>query len=263
MLALRVTVWLAAIATAITGWIVGLPHLQARAAAAAAARDIDVRFVDQPRWLNGELRDDLVRAAAGELRGDVFDREHLVRARIALLNSGWFEKVKQVQRLTSDLVLVDGEFVTPFAVVRDRDGEHLVDPTGRLLPLTFPTGVKHNFVSIVGAHFARPSRPPLQWEGGDISAALKLLRRIDDKKWKSQIASVDISAAMSSQMLVLTSDRGCRLIWGSPPGQEAALEALADRKIAYLDYHFENHGHIDLGHTGEIDLTGKDHVAKR
>jgi hypothetical protein len=263
MLALRVSAWTVAIAAIVTAWVVGLPRLQTRVAAAAQSTALDVQFANQPVWVNTELRNTLADIIAAELRGDVFDRIDLERARAALLGSGWFEEVRQVQRLRSDLLLVDADFVTPFAVVRDKEGEHLVDPTGRLLPMTFPKGSQHNFVTIVGAHFPRPAHAPQQWEGGDISAALKLLRRIDDRPWKEQIATVDISTALQNQMLVLTSDRGCRLIWGAPPGHEAALEALADRKIAYLDYHFENHGHIDLGHTGEIDLTGKDHVAKR
>ena len=56
------------------------------------------------------------------------------------------------------------------------------------------------------------------------------------------------------QSLSLFARNGNRIIWGSPPGEETALESLADFKLHLLDEQFKRSGLIDGGFT-TLDLT--------
>ena len=63
--------------------------------------------------------------------------------------------------------------------------------------------------------------------------------------------------------LVLVTDTGSRIIWGSAPGQETPLEALWERKLVRLDHLFSASGRVDQHHSGEIDLTDASVVVRR
>ena len=143
-------------------------------------------------------------------------------------------------------------FVTPAAVVRDGEGDHLVDPSGRLLPRTFPHGGAEHQLVITNVRFPRPQRPGSQWEGADVTAALRLLRLIDGKPWRQQIAAIDTSRYLAEEVLVIRTDLGASIIWGSAPGEESGLEVAADGKLAYLDKAFEEFNRIDTGYDGEL-----------
>jgi hypothetical protein len=195
--------------------------------------------------------------------GDPFAQEELVAVRDALLATGWFEAVGQVRRTSADEVLVDADFLMPFALVRDADGDHLVDPHGRLMPRTYPKGRgPGSKVVIEGAHFERPGSPAAHWEGEDITAALRLLRLMDDRSWRDQVTVLDVSGYLSEQSLTLRTDRGAEIIWGSAPGEEQALEVLAERKLAYLDKAYEEFERVDMGYAGEWYFLQEGFIAK-
>ena len=179
----------------------------------------------------------------------------LVAVRSELLNTGWYERIDQVRRVRHDRIDIHGVFVDPYAVVRDVQGDHLVDPRGKLLPRTFPVGMADKFVVITNSRFTRPGRPGMQWEGADITAALRLLQLIESHPWREQVAQVDISGVSRGQPLKIITDRGSRIVWGSAPGEETALEAMVERKLHYLNHAFREYGHIDMGHAGTIDIT--------
>ena len=43
---------------------------------------------------------------------------------------------------------------------------------------------------IVGAAFDRPLRPGAQWDGADVTSALRLLRLIDTRRWRGQVSAL-------------------------------------------------------------------------
>ena len=183
--------------------------------------------------------------------------------RDALLATGWFESVPQVRRVSDDFVLIDGRFMTPFALVRDAEGDHLIDPYGRLMPRTYAKGTgPAQKVVIEGVHFDRPAQGGVQWEGMDITAALRLLRLIDERIWRSQVSAVDVARYLPDEVLSLKTDRGAEIIWGSAPGEEQALEVLAERKLAYLDKAYEEFDRIDMGYAGEWYFLQEGFIAK-
>jgi len=255
--------WLIGLAgIAAVAWY-GVPRLEAHAGSAEGPETIEILFVDSPAWVNDELQEYLMAAIEPRLTRDPFYRDELVQIRHELLNTGWFERVDQVRRVRRDRIEISGEYVDPFAVVRDHEGDHLVDPRGHLLPRTYPFNTAEQFIVITGHRFPRPGRIGMQWEGADINAALRLLGLIQAQSWRGQVAKIDITGVIRGGPIRLVTDRGTRIVWGSPPGEEAALEALTDRKLYYLSYLQRRYDRIDMGHVGEIDITSTTSIDHR
>ena len=255
--------WLAGIALLAGAWIIGVPRLENTVADIAWRQDVTVEFENLPKWVNGDLLAMLELTARGQLSGDPLAPHELAAVRYALLETGWFESVRQVRRTRADRISVTATFARPFAVIRDRQGDHLVDPTGRLLPRSYGRGQAEQFVVIDGVHFDRPQRPGVQWEGADVTAALRLLRLIDTRSWAHQVSAIDAGDFLSRESLTLVTEHGTNIIWGSAPGAEAPGEATAERKLTYLDYQAEHMGHINRGYDGDLDVTSPDGVFAR
>jgi hypothetical protein len=256
--------WTAAAIAVAAAWMLGVPRLQAFASNERFAGIVNVRFVDAPRWFNGDLSQHLLQTAEMHLAGDPMRRDDLVACREALLATGWFESVAQVRRVAPDQVEIEAVFVRPYAVLRDAEGDHLVDVVGRLLPLKYDLGARTSFITITGAHFHRPQQCGEVWEGADVIAALRLLNVIDQQPWRNQVTHVDVTNHLSGEPIRLKTDKDTSIIWGNAPGEEAALEVLAEGKLRRLNYMFEKYHRVDAGETGgELDITNEKAVLTR
>jgi len=253
-------IWVGGLAGLVAGWVLGVPRLQAHVAAQRRAATPEVRFIDQPAWMSGDIEAWLVLTVQRQITADPLDREALARARSALLQTGCFESVQQVRRHALDRIEVEAVFLQPFAAVIDRDGEHLVDPRGRLLPDGYQMGPGGHFIRITGVAFDRPARPGEQWIGADLTAALHVIRMIVTRSWWRQVIAVDVSDV---ERMRLTSQRNCRIIWGAPPGEEAIGEVTAEQKLSRLDYLDEQFGRIDVDCPNELDITDPEVVTAR
>lgn len=248
----RGAAWLVGLGGLTAAAVIGVPRLQASVVGTLPATDVTIEFIDRPAWVHGDLLDWLDITARPPLTGSPLDSGGLIAAREALLDTGWFDAVEQVRRHAGGRVTIEAIFVTPAAVVRDGAGDHLVDFAGRLLPRTYPRdGAEHQLV-ITGAHFDRPARPGVQWDGADVSAALRLLRVIDARPWRGQVEAIDAGGYLADETLVLVTDLGARIIWGSAPGDESGLEVTNERKLGYLDTAYREFGRIDTGHDGPL-----------
>ncbi|MCP3904377.1 MAG: hypothetical protein GY715_12170, partial [Planctomycetes bacterium] len=118
--------WIVVSVAIIGGWMRGVPSLRAAVSETARADEVRVVFLDRPAWVRDDLLALLEATAARQITGDPFDRNDLAVAREALMSTGWFESIDQVRRVRPDLVEVRSTCVTPAAVVRDDDGDHLV-----------------------------------------------------------------------------------------------------------------------------------------
>ena len=245
-----------------TAWILGVPRLEAYASRHQEAGVPDVRFVDPPAWVKGELRSTLLSTASRCLRDDAMGREGLMAVREALLATGWFDEISQVRRIGTGMVAITASFARPFAVIRQDAGpgtpitDYLIDTRGRLLPRSFAGGGAGQFTAIVGARFGRPARPGQAWEGTDVAGALRLLNLLQGRPWRNQVAEIDVADLGQESSIRLTTDRGCTIIWGRAPGEEHGREVSARRKLDYLDYHHNQYGHIDRGFPRTVDITG-------
>lgn len=256
--------WVIAAGALVVAWVLGVPRLEAYASARRAPDQIHVRFRDPPAWIRGELESVLLASAAHVIGNDPLRRDDLVEVQQTLLATGWFDEIRQVRRIEPETVEVDARFTTPFAVIRDESDrrDHLVDPRGRLLPRSFPQGGSSGFTVITGAQLARPARHGEPWPGADVTVALQLLQLFYDRPWKEQIAEVDVSQLSRTPSIRLRTDRDCIIIWGRPPGTESGSEVPAQRKLSYLDYHYQHYGHVDRGFLRELDITGDVVVGK-
>jgi hypothetical protein len=256
--ALRLGAWGLAAGLLVVAWALGVPRLEAYASDRQALGPVEVRLLNAPPWMSGDLKASLILTAEEVIDPDPRNRQGLVVAREALLATGWFDEIPQVRRVNRELVEIDARFAHPFAVVRDPDGtaDFLVDPRGKLLPRAFPAGRAEHFTAIVGVGFNRPAGPGQVWQGTDVAAALDILQLISRRPWRGQVAEIDMSSYLDRDAIRLVTDRGCVILWGRAPGEERGGEVSAEQKLSYLDYHQEHYGHIDRGFLQEIDITG-------
>lgn len=262
--------WLAVICGTIAAWVPGVPRLEALASARSAVdpHEVVIKFINAPQWINGPLGDSLLRTASLQVGGDPMQRDDLVAIRAALMSTGWFDTIHQVRRVEPDLVEIDATLVRPYTLIRDGSGYHLVDMTGRLLPKSYSpsdelpamldarTGLTVPMIAISGVHFERPLVGQA-WEGGDVVAGLKLLNVLHLQPWRHQIVEIDVSEVLNDGPIRLRTDSDCLIVWGGAPGSEAALELMAEGKIERLNLLYRNHGRVDAGRSGELDITGE------
>jgi hypothetical protein len=242
----------------VAAWALGVPRLEAYASAQQGREPVEVRLLDPPPWVSGDLKASLILTAEEVIDPDPANRRGLVAAREALLATGWFDDIPQVRRVNRGLVEIHARFATPFAVIREPSGkgDYLVDPGGKLLPRAFPAGRAEHFTAIVGVAFDRPAAPGQVWPGTDVAAALKVLHLVNDRPWHGQVAEINVASYLKRDAIRLVTDRGCVIVWGRAPGEERGGEVSAAQKLSYLDYHHEHYGHIDRGFLQEIDITG-------
>ncbi len=250
-------VWVVAAGGLVAAWVAGVPRLEAYAVDHQRAGPIEVRLGELPEWVGPELETMLAETVARSIGPDQFQQADLVNAREALLATGWFARVDQLRRVGDRTVEVTATLAEPFAVIRDVAGrqDHLVDTQGRLMPRVFAAGEQTAYIAITGTTYDRPQRTGMMWAGTDITAALELLALIADQPGRTQVAGIDVARHRKDGSIRLISDRGCTIIWGRAPGEEAVGDVPARQKLGYLDYHYQHTGHIDRGLV-ELDITG-------
>jgi|TARA_B100000959_G_scaffold281471_1_gene345594 hypothetical protein len=253
--------WTLTIAGLITLTALSVPNLRATR---IAAKDLVVTFDNPPVWLDPSLLTELQDLARSHLAAIPVGRQGLINASEALEGTGWFASVEQVSWIDTSHANVDATFLIPHARVRTRNIERFVNAMGVVLPDRDGRIVSsgYHFVTLNAPEHSSPQRPGLRWDGGDIIAALQVLRLIYDKPWALQVKTIDLSSWSSNGSLTFFTDTPCQLVWGSAPGQEVGLEALASEKIARLDHIYRDHGAIDRGRSVGLDITQPDRIAK-
>lgn len=227
------------------------------------AEEITIRFVDSPIWIGESLHDHLASTAAPWLLGTRLHHDDLVRTRDALIESGCFSSVRQVRHVGSNTIEIEADFLRPRATIVDTDGPLLIDGDGRVLPSGFHVQTDSTLITIRNPAYNRPDVGRGHWQGTDVAAALSVLELLEQQNWSDQISAIDLMHYEHSGNVILITDTQSRIIWGSAPGEEDALEALADRKLERLTWLHEHHGRIDQHHRGEIDVTDSSVVTKR
>lgn len=211
-------------------------------------------------WLPASEQRRLEHLVVQTVSTDVFDRDSLESLRAALDASGWFREVAEVRRFPENTVRVRGEWRAPFAAVRAGDRDHLVTVSGELLPLSYPPGgAGPGIPVVVGAQFGPPENEARgfaygrRWRGGDVPASLALLAELRaafaaTPHIQRQIVGVDVSEHRQRQRLLIVTDTGSRIVWGSAPGEERPGEVRAQEKIARLvQLAGSGQGRIDSG----------------
>ena len=253
--------WILTVGGLITLTALSVPGLRATR---IAAKDVIVTFHDPPLWLDSSLLTELQDMVRSHLGAVPVGRQGLINASEALNGTGWFAPVHQVAWVDESHATVEATFLIPYARVYTSIGKRFIDPVGVVLPMREGRIVssEYHFVTLHTPEHSAPQRPGLRWDGCDIVAALQVLRLIYDKPWALQVSSIDLSTWTYDGSLTLVTDTPCRLRWGSAPGQEVGLEALAAEKIVRLDHMYRDHGAIDQGRSVNLDFTQPDRIAK-
>jgi len=256
-----VIAWALAIAGIVTLTAMSVPKLRATQISAAT---LHVSFSSPPVWLDTSLLNELQNVARIHLAQTTVGREGLIKTADALSATGWFSKVTQVRWVNDNEVIVDASFLIPYAKVQDRKGIVFIDMQGRCLPTRNGLIVqpKYHFITLTQPSFERPQRSGLQWNGGDIMSGLNVLKLIYNKPWATQISVINLARWTSNGSVTLETDIPSFLIWGSAPGEEHTLEALADHKVDRLNHIYKKHGRIDQGLSAEFDLTNTSAVIR-
>ena len=250
---------------AITGLIVlaamSVPKLRATQISAA---NVHVGFLNPPIWLDNSLLLELQDIARLHLSQTTVGREGLIQTADALTATGWFRKIHQVRWVNEHEAVVDASFLIPYAKVQDGSGITYIDDQGRRLPSRDGAIVKqkYHFITLSHPRFDRPQRPGLQWDGGDILSGLNILNLLYNKPWATQVKVINLSRWTMNGSMTIETDTPGFLIWGSAPGEERGLEALADHKIERLNYIYSKYGRIDQNRAAEFDLTNTARVIR-
>ncbi|MHC4447910.1 MAG: cell division protein FtsQ/DivIB, partial [Planctomycetota bacterium] len=199
--------WLSGLSALAAVWILGVPRLEGYASLAEPADTPQIRFAQPPAWLDADLSGRLIAVARRQLGTDPFAQDQLVATRAALLSTGWFETVQQVRRLQRSLIEIEARFAEPRAVVRDSDGDHLIDAHGMLLPTPHPAAEHGRLVTIHGTAAPQPVGLGQRWGGAGLSAALRLLHRVQERPWADQVAAIDVSTQADERVIQLITDR--------------------------------------------------------
>jgi len=247
--------WLVLLAGLGVGWWKGVPHLHGYAHTASMTAPLRVTFRGMPEWLKGDPAIDLELLVRECVNEDPLDRSGLVRAREALLGTGWFESIAQVRRVDEASVEVVGRYAEPAALVRWRDRDWLVDAQARALPISWDAGSGPLLAVVLGVRNGPPRLAGEPWTGADLAAALSVLAVIDRQPWAEQVQAVDLANFARDRSLSLVTDRSTAIRWGRAPGSEKGAEVSSAMKLDFLQHHVRRYGHIDGGLTGELDIT--------
>lgn len=226
-----------------------------RTAPSLTASPVEIVFRELPPWMQGDELERLSCIVTESISDDPLDRAGLVHARERLLATGWFESIAQLRRREMDRIEVVGAFVTPAALVRRGERDHLIDADARLLPRSWPAGQGPALGVIVGASSDLPRHPGETWAGADLSAALAVLAVVDRQPWAAQIEAIDLFGFGADRSVRMLTNRGTAIRWGRAPGEERAAEVPAAMKLDYLMLHYRKYGHIDGGLSGEVDVS--------
>lgn len=231
-------------------WVAGRDELQRRAAALTvpvqeirfnwpvAVQMGESRSTPDPRetWLPAPVRNELVQIASQHVGTGPFEREPLENIRRDLMATGWFASLRSVSRDSAGNINIMGEWRIPTAVVRRDNRDYLVARGGEVLRLPARTPVAPGTLPVITSpHLPPPQDDGVlsygkQWAGGDVQAALDLLRTVGGMPEARRLRGVDLAAFMDKGHLVLVTDAGSRIVWGSAIGESALGEAPVDKR---------------------------------
>ncbi|MBL0928450.1 MAG: hypothetical protein IBJ11_12500 [Phycisphaerales bacterium] len=195
-------------------------------------------------WIPVSVQQHLTAIVASNIAPDPFDSRSLVAVRDYLLATGWVDDRIEIRRThTADGPVIDIKVLwrIPAATVKTDDGrEVLVGMDGAPILLQDKTPMfSRGFV------IRSPRLPPpvnaagelaygVPWPGGDVQAALDLLRRVAAAPESKSVVGVDLAEFAAHSRLLLLTDAGTTIVWGAPPGQFTPGEVSADSKLAAL-----------------------------
>lgn len=216
-------------------------------------------------WLPDVERNALAARVFSVVTPDPFDQASLEAARVSLERTGWFAKVTRVERRADSSIGVEGEWRVPAALVMSGGDKYLVGMDGAPIERAVGSTFGEGGYMIMDPRAGFPGFGRV-WEDPAVAHAIKVLAWIDGSpdrgRYGEQVRGVDLSQ-FASKGIVLVTDTGSRVVWGSPIGEEVAVtEPRAEQKLGNLAQLVERYGRIDAGHRS-LDLSRSQIVIPR
>ncbi|MCA9282488.1 MAG: hypothetical protein H6812_13895 [Phycisphaeraceae bacterium] len=193
-------------------------------------------------WLPASVSEMLMQLAGNELRGSgAFDQESLVRAAYTLESTGWVRSGVEVRRRADGTIDIDGQWRAP-AVVIQRNGQHYLGAiAGELLRVPAGLDLERTTMFRVFNPYSEAPKDKMgnpaygeKWPGGDVQAAITLLDKLGPLDESKFIIGVDAREYMRSGHLLIITDAGGVIDWGSAIGETAPGEVTIEDKISHL-----------------------------
>ncbi|MBL9118621.1 MAG: hypothetical protein JNL80_01755 [Phycisphaerae bacterium] len=238
----------------------GLPHLNAYAESRAMIDPAKVRIVfsNPPTWMPAATLNELAQASHQAMASaSPLEVGALQRVHQQLITSGWFTRIEQVRRRSETEIAVTAEFRVPFALVRSGDEDHLIDASGRRLPVRYSgSDERPRLPLVLGVAMPKPAEPGDLWLGTDLRAAINLVDLLRDRVWfaNGQVRAVDTTRFAAEGIVELVTDRDTRIVWGGDPADRSLSEMPADRKLACLDALYRASKRVDDASGRTLDI---------
>ncbi|MCG3138177.1 MAG: hypothetical protein HJJLKODD_02038 [Phycisphaerae bacterium] len=230
----------------------GLDHLEARYQQQPPFQQparIELLNLPQP------LRDQVL-ADISEFVGHPWIDESLCDQLTAhLLKNGWIKSVRMITKPEPGLVRIDCEYRQPLLLVEHDEYFYLVDEEGIRLPGEYTYDPE--WLVVQGVKMAPPGEGKL-WVGNDLHGALLLANMINSQTYNRQVAKIVVDnyggrRDRQASPLLLITDQGSRISWGSAPGEEMEENSTIE-KLSLLAQNFQHTGRIDA-HYPQIDIS--------
>lgn len=259
---------LAMLAGVLAGLVLWRRPLEARA---AGDSDLNVRFAfdwpapgrgagaERTTWMPVQFQEELLAGASRAWQQPGPGRSRLDSLASALAASGWFRTPPTVRRESGGLVVIEGDWRVPAAVVRHGGMDHLVSWEGLPMPPVYRPGAA-NLRAILEPSMPPPSLASGQrdyatpWPGEDIAASLELLGAVVRAPWGGQVAAVDASGYSDRRSLALMTTMATRVEWGGRPSRPRQGDVSTDEKLNRLTRLYRDCGRID-GRYDSIDVS--------
>lgn len=208
-----------------------------------------------PTWLPRQFQEELLTIARAALSShpDPFSGEPLRRLSDSLVASGWFEGAPNVRREGDGLIVVDGRWRIPAAVVHADGKFQMISWQGLLMPPTYAERPK-GLLLITGTSdgIPRDAQGRLDfahaWPGEDVAASLELLALLVQQKWASQVAGIDASDFPARKSLTILTTGGTRVVWGGRPAKPNIGDAATSHKLQNIATLVRDTKRIDGGY---------------
>ncbi len=257
----------------LVGWVLGVPALRQRAADGADLVRVGFTYPTAPEaldsWVPPLVRSELEQIVKYVATSDPFDHESLMNTHTKLMQTGWFVDVRSVRRVAVESadapnVVIDADWRLPRAIVEWRGEPYIVGTDSVVMER--PLGNAVSGLPII----ERPLQgPPMAgdrvdwgqpWVLDDVRdgiALLDLLQRTPviirgveaEGNLEDYVARVDVR---DQDMLVVTTKKGARVVWGGAVGTSRPGEVTAQRKAELLATLVTGTTHNRAGQTIDI-----------
>jgi hypothetical protein len=192
-----------------------------------------LQLAELPDWATKEGWTPRLASAVSMDKSDVWLDERLTeRVAEKFRRSGWVKNVRWVRKRADGSVRVSCEFRRPVGMVQTREGFIPVDIEGYRLPEVYDR-LSPGWIMIQGV--ASPPPPPgRKWDDGDVRAGIRLTAMLFDQPWANRITAIDVSNYHGRRdpgrhHIVLATQQGTRIRWGSAPGEEIEEPSPAEK----------------------------------